>query len=115
MIDYELDSTGDIYFENFNVVMASDADQLAQRVSIRLKTIKGEWFADPKAGIDYYEDVLGKNKNNVAISNIFKAEILNTPEITAITQFDILQDTSTRQIKITFIAMSIYGEISGSA
>ena len=70
MIDIALDpSTGDLVFENFDLALVSDVDQVAQNLAIRLRFIEGEWFLNIFAGIPYYQYFFIKNPNQIQIEN----------------------------------------------
>lgn len=95
-MDIKLDPiTGDVTFENGESSVTSiGAEDLAQRLSIRLNTFKGEWFMDSELGVDYFGSVLGKGRSKAAIDAIFQSEILKEPDVLQITSFNSVKDNS---------------------
>ena len=52
------------------------SENLAQRLLIRLRTFRGEWFLDENLGIDYFGQILGKNRNKSTKSS-YRPQIYN--------------------------------------
>ncbi len=79
----------------------SDTDAIAQAISIRLKTLAGEWFLDTTIGIPYFTEILGKKRNDRFLRHLLLSQIENTPGVRQITDFKADQD-SPRGLKISF-------------
>lgn len=80
---------------------ATDSDSIAQAISIRLKTLAGEWFLDTTIGIPYFTEILGKKRNDRFLRHVLLSQIENIPDVRQISDFKVEQD-SPRGLKISF-------------
>ena len=108
------DETGDVLLSTTNTVTTptfttSTSENLAQRLKIRLQTFKGEWFLDGTIGIDYFNQIAGKNRSKAAVDAIIQAEILKEQEVLQITAYSSVVDKTTRKITIQFIVRTVDG------
>jgi hypothetical protein len=103
--DLALDATGSPYF-------VSDADAVGQHVRQRLMFFKREWFLDLDAGIDHFAFTLGIRPERAPIAEAaLKAEIIATPGVVEILEWDSEYDRSSRGLKVTrCIITTIYGQ-----
>jgi hypothetical protein len=85
------------------------SENLAQRLKIRLQTFKGEWFLDGTIGIDYFNQIAGKNRSKAAVDAIIQAEILKEQEVLQITAYSSVVDKTTRKITIQFTVRTVDG------
>lgn len=110
-IDLKLDSSHDLAIENFDLVLVSGVDQVIQKIGIRLKFFLGEWFLDISVGLPYYSNVLKKDFDVGLLESSFKAQILGTPGVDSLSEFDLsLQET--RTLIVTFKATILGEEVS---
>lgn len=87
-MDIKLNEDGDIAFSNGDATVTSvGAEDLAQRLLIRLRTFQGEWFMDNTLGVDWWNRVFGKNRSKVAVDAIIQTEIMKEPDVVQITSF----------------------------
>jgi len=87
----------------------STSENLAQRLLIRLRTFRGEWFLDENLGIDYFGQILGKNRNKATIDAIIQAEILQEREVLQLDEYNSTHDNALRKLNISFKARTIDG------
>ena len=81
-------SFGDLVYDNSGATTTvNQADSVAQRLSIKLKTFKGEWFINTDTGIPYYQEIFGKVRNKQTIDAIFQKAILEEPDVLEIVEF----------------------------
>ncbi|GAF95990.1 unnamed protein product, partial [marine sediment metagenome] len=60
-IDFYIDPlTNDLSSIKMTLTSTTEA-LIRQRLSIRLKTFKGEWFANQDFGLGYFQSIFGKN------------------------------------------------------
>lgn len=102
---------GDLVIENGEVIMITGVDEIAQFVGQKLKTILGEWFLDVRLGLPYFDKILTKRVKPAIIEQIFIAEIVSTPGILNLLEFDLNLDTATRTMTVEFRALSTEGEV----
>lgn len=98
-----LDNDLDIDGAAMSIVDGDDA--LLQHLLIRLRLFKGEWFLDERVGVPYYDSILIKNPDLVAIRSIFRQAILTTPGIASLDALTTSYDSTTRTLTVTFTAV----------
>jgi len=114
-MDIKLNSeTGDVLLSTTNTITTpvfttTTSENLAQRLKIRLQTFKGEWFLDGTIGIDYFNQIAGKNRSKAAVDAIIQAEILKEQEVLQITAYSSVVDKTTRKITIQFTVRTVDG------
>lgn len=101
----------DILVENDQLDIVDGDDAIVQHLKIRLRFFLSEWFLDQRLGIPYLEQILVKNPNLVAVRNIFREAILETPGIATITRFDLRVDAAIRKLTVEFTAAKEDGEV----
>ena len=87
----------------------STSENLAQRLLIRLRTFRGEWFLDQDLGVDYFGQILGKNRNKATVDAIIQAEILQEREVLQLDEYNSTYNNSLRKLDIAFKARTIDG------
>ena len=113
-MNIKLDSDGDIAIESGEMVFITSREEIAQFISQKIKTFFGEWFLDVRLGIPYFSSILIKRVQPAVIESIFINEILATPGVVKITEFDINLDKLTRRMTLDFTAETINGKIDFS-
>lgn len=89
-VDYDpLSPTyGDVIYDNSMATTTEDLGvSVAQKLTIRLTTFKGEWFINTGHGVPYYQEIFGKVRNKETIDLIFQQQILQEPAVVEITEF----------------------------
>lgn len=115
MIDLKLDSNNDLALEVFDLVYLTQAEQVAQRVKMKLLTFKGEVDLNTDFGVPWFDDILGVKPVNInRVDAILREQILTTPEMVSLESFVMDYDENTRQLSLTFTGVSIYGPIGGT-
>lgn len=87
----------------------STSENLAQRLLIRLRRHKGEWFLDENVGVDYFGQILGKNRNKATVDTIIQSEILKEAEVLQLAEYNSVYDNTLRKLSITFKARTLDG------
>ena len=111
MADLALDTNGDLEIEDGEARIAEGDDALVQHLQMRMRFFRGEWFLDPRVGMPYYESVLVKNPDLVAVRGFFRQAILTTPGISGIDAFELLFDAARRILTVDFRARKDDGGI----
>lgn len=105
MTDFALDSvTNDLDLSTGDLRFVTGADAVAQHLLVRLRLFHGEWFYDLRVGIPYYEQILLKNPNLVAITGIFRQAIASTPGVDELQRIDLDFDRAARTLSLDFTA-----------
>lgn len=94
--DIELDET-------YNLRLVYDAEAVAQHARQRITFFLGEWFLDKSVGVDWFGRVFGrKGETTVAVADgLLKREILQTPGVTGIVEYESAFDKASRGHKVT--------------
>lgn len=66
----------------------NDAEIVMQRLFLRLKTYPRDLFWNINYGIDYLNDVFGKNKPRNSVDAVIRNEIMREPLVTQIISFE---------------------------
>jgi hypothetical protein len=111
MSDFLQTNDGDIAIVNNTASFVEGADEVAQRMTQRLRTFLGEWFLNQEIGVPYLQEVMKKNPNNTIVESVFKREIMDTPGVIGIDSFNISVDNATRVMTLTVKAKSTAGKI----
>lgn len=112
LIDSSLPIKNDLTLDKYDLVLVDGADQLRQKLMIKLQFFYGEWYLDTTRGVKWYTDVLIKNPELSKIQSIIKAVITDTDGIVSLSSFDAQYDAAARSLTVKFTAQSIYGDIS---
>lgn len=80
-IALDVNGTGDVLFVNKAVpVKTSEADVVAQRLWIHLRTFRAEWFLDEPYGVPWFE-ILGTKRSKQQIDSILQREVLSVQDV----------------------------------
>ena len=109
MITISLDENNNINLTNNNIVIKSDAKALLQDIKSLLLINKGENTFNTEQGIDYDNDILGKEGSEEYIKNLITNELLTNNEITNINKIEL--DYKDNVLNINNSINTIYGEI----
>ena len=114
MTDILQTEDGDIDVTSNDLSFVTGSDEVKQLLRQRLRMFLGEWFLDTTKGIPYFQSILKKNPNPVSIDSAFKNEILETPGILELFEFELNVDASLRKLTLDFRAVSTDGIIDFS-
>lgn len=113
--DILADDDGDMTMTAGRFVWASDADAIAQSLSMRLQFFLEEWFADETAGLPLFQKILVKNPNLAEVREAYRTEILGTTGVNNLIDFESALDSSTREFAVTASVDTDFGELTVSA
>lgn len=116
MSDLKLSTTigafqGDLALENGDLVLLENADAAQQLLRQRLRMFFGEWFLDTGKGVPYFQEILKKQPNAIAVDSILKTTILETPGVIQLLRFNFDYDAATRSLSLDFAAQLSSGVI----
>lgn len=81
--------TRDISFSNGDLIITDNGvEKLVQRLFVRLKSYRRDLFWNPSYGIDYINDVFGKNRKKSVVDKIVRNEILKEEMVREIVSFE---------------------------
>lgn len=74
---------------------------LAQTISIRLKTLSGEWFMDTSVGIPYFSEIFGQKRSSLFIRQAILPYIEAVAGVKEVVDFKI-EEQKDRKVFISF-------------
>jgi len=93
MADFKLNENGDLDITNDTFSLTSDKKQ---RLSIRMKTVLGEWFLDNSIGLPYFQKSITESGSKSAIDMIFRDHINQSDVVDRVISFVSELNRSTR-------------------
>lgn len=112
MSDFALNTTtDDLVIVEGDLVLTTGREAIRQHIQQRLRAFSGEWFLDLASGLPYYQSILVKNPNLQAIQGILQAEIIATPGVLELQDFQLNYDNATRRLSCQFTVSTTDGEI----
>ncbi|KEQ22883.1 contractile injection system sheath initiator [Paenibacillus tyrfis] len=100
---------GDLVFENYELVMVEEVEELAQCCEIVLGTNRGEWFLNPSMGIDF-KKVTGKHISLEAAKQQIREGLRQESRISSVDEIIVRPDDKRRTCDVSFVAYSTDGE-----
>lgn len=106
-----LNSDNDLYFVNNRIILISgnnSDEEILQRVKVRLKFFKDEWYLNSDHGIPYFQDILGtKNLDLNILDSIIREQVLAVEGIKEILETSVDFDADDRRVDFFFQATTI--------
>ena len=92
----------DLKIDQGDIALCPDDNScLSQTISIKLKTIKGEWFLDTTQGIPYFTHIFGQHRSASYIRELIVPKILSINGIKKVNNFSVSME-SNRKLLISF-------------
>lgn len=111
-MDLQLDTdTHDLAITNYDISLISGLSLVQQRLKQSLLFFLGEWYLDTTDGVPYYQDILIKAPVQVTVESIFKATILETPDVLELKKFEVTYDNTERRFTLDFGVSTTYGDL----
>lgn len=121
MAGFKLDANGDIEVDsNGKIQLLSTFQELVrQRLDIKLKTFRGEWFLDTTFGIPYRDTgdgraMIGKGFTSKDIDAIYISTIKEDPDVISIEYFNSNYSPIQREYDLSFEVKTKDGVLTGS-
>ena len=106
-----LDTNGDWLFGKGQNDLLRQKAEVAQDISTRLNSYLGDCFFDIQAGIDWFNEMGGKDLNGLDRS--IRSVISNTDNVISILALSFVVDEN-RRLVATYTVNSVFGIINGS-
>lgn len=112
MTDIRLDElTNDILISGGKLSIISDnARAVRQRLLIRLRTFKGEWFLDSAVGVPYFQSILRQGVRKELVDVLLKRTILETEGVQRITSYSSTLNRQLRTYSASFSVTTLQGD-----
>lgn len=85
-----------------SILVTKQANIVAQRLTIRLRTFLGEWFLNTEYGVPYFERILRKGVNKITVDNILREKILEEQGVLEIESFSSEFNPAARNYSCSF-------------
>ncbi len=76
--------------------------EIRQKIAVRLRFFKGEWFLDQNIGVPYFQSILVKNPNLPMIQSIYREAIVTVPGVRDLKDFTYIFDGRARALSLDF-------------
>ncbi len=86
-------------------------EAVLQRMRVRCRFFKGEWFLDTRIGVPYFDAILIKNPDTRVIETIFREVFLGTPGVARVPRMQAAVNAAERKGIISFEAVLEDGTI----
>ena len=106
-----LDENWDMFLGPDNeIARVVGVDELRQHIKNRIIFFYEEWFLDRDAGLPWFQTIFVKNTKRSIIDGLIKKEIVQTPGVLELLEFQTSFDFKNRVYKvIKFVVRSEYG------
>lgn len=104
MMDFSLNGRDLTTINGDFAVCTDDKAALAQAVSIRLKTLSGEWFMNTSVGIPYLSEIFGQKRSPLFIRQTILPHIEAIAGVKEVADFT-MKEQAERKIFISFTAI----------
>lgn len=101
MSDWALGADGDLEITRGRTRVVRGNEALAQRLAIRLKFFRGDWFLDVAQGVPYHDFVLRKRTTPAVRREVFRRAIVTTRGVKELVSLDVELDPATRTLRVT--------------
>ena len=114
-MDLLLDSNGDMVFSNTTTpITKTKAEDVAQRLSIKLKTNLGEWFLDTSVGVPWIagreNSIFGWKRTKQFVDSELQQQILSEDDVESILSFNSEFNTAQRNYSLSGVVKCTNGD-----
>ena len=107
-----IDSAQDIHLdEHGNLAIATDQEDIKQRVIERLQYFFKEWFLAYEEGVPYFQDIFTRPVNSELVSSILTDQIRTVEGVLGVSNVRVEIDPITRHMTFFTIIQTEFGEI----
>ena len=114
-IDWKLDANGVLIIPP---VWVSGLEAVVQRMRIRIRMTRGEWFLDREFGVPYFDNdvvpesqaLLGQRYDEIKARAAIRDAILDTDDIVSVQRMELAFNNSTRALSVTFEVVTAFGD-----
>lgn len=114
-LDWLLDpNTGDLSVPSSGIVpLVSGGEAIAQLIRIAFNVWRGEWFADSRVGMPYFEEILITGVTLTSLEGVFRRALLKVPGVLSVVSIS-LSRPQPRRLLVTWEAKTTSGLLRSS-
>lgn len=105
----------DLYYENYDLGLVDEIDQIRQNLGIRLQFFYNEWFLDTSKGIKFYDIVFVKVPDLNLIASVMKTFILSTEGVLELLEYSQIYDRRLRKLTVSCKVNTTFGETENTS
>lgn len=109
-VDWKLDDDGDLVIP---IVYTTGLEAVRQGIRIRLRLVKGEYFSNLDAGVDWYGVILGQRYNDQAVMSEFRRAISAAPGVGQILSLSSKYDSADRVLSVSWHVQANLDNLTG--
>ena len=103
---------GDIYVDGRgNLALATEHEDVRQRVVERLRFWLGEWFLAVNDGVPYYEEIFQRPVSSGVVSRILVEHIRTVEGVTGVSDAQATIDPATRRLQFSATVATNFGSV----
>lgn len=102
--------TNDLLVQNGQLVIYSDADQIAQSINETLGTFYGEWFLNNQIGVPWFQQIFVDHPNLDIIQAILLNAVQSVPGVAQINSFEYDFAAASRALSVTMTIQTTNGQ-----
>lgn len=103
----------DLVFKNGDCPVTTDrVDSITQKLYIRLRTFKGEWFLAEGYGVPWLENILGHKVKKTTVDMVIINTIMNVDGVKKLISFDSSFDNPRREYECRFVVQVDSGRMT---
>jgi len=92
------------------IPLVEGLDAIRQDLVVSLRWFYGDWFLDRRAGLPWFEQILGHRAGVEVVERILRRAILQRPGVTSIDTLVVTADPD-REVSVSFRARTIEGPL----
>ena len=101
MSDWALNGDGDLEVPLGRARVVRGAEAISQRLQIRLKFFRGDWYLNVLEGVPYHDFVLRKRTSPAVRREVFRRAIIGMRGVKQLVSLNVDLDRATRQLQVT--------------
>ncbi len=105
MTNVALTSDDDLDFSTGNLRLIDGAEEIGQKIGVRLRFFLGEWFADTRLGADHFGITFRKGVSEIERRLLFQKIVAETPGVKSLLSFNFQFNNATRAFSTQFKAV----------
>jgi hypothetical protein len=109
-MDLKLNTTGDLDLSTGDAQMLTGTQAARQRIEVKLRFFKGEWFLAPNFGVPYFRDILVKNPQTDVVRNTLVKAIETEAGVDKVTEFVLEYSPTSRTLNISSFRALVDGD-----
>ena len=109
-VDLQLGDNNELVLSGGDLTLSSGVAATEQQCHLALLAFQGEWFADLKSGVPWYQSILGEKFNRDLAVVTFRNALLDVDTVDTVENLTVEFDNSLRILDVKWTVISTLGE-----